>query len=122
MDANGSACIHKDKKVETLLCCALQVKALNIPASDSFDFCGFLAAPPTVQDWNIQGLPADSFSTANGVMVTRGRRWPLLVDPQVRGNHTLGHDGQHMCAVSQLNIACCSSKQTQGNAASLRVL
>lgn len=62
----------------------LQVKQLNIPASDNFDFCGFLAAPPTVQDWNIQGLPADTFSTANGVMVTRGRRWPLLIDPQVR--------------------------------------
>lgn len=59
------------------------MKQLNIPASDSFDFCTFLAAPSTVQDWNIQGLPADAFSTANGVMVTRGRRWPLLVDPQV---------------------------------------
>jgi dynein heavy chain len=59
------------------------VKQLGIPGSDSFDFCGFLAAPPTVQDWNIQGLPADSFSTANGVIVTRGRRWPLLIDPQV---------------------------------------
>jgi len=61
----------------------VQVKQLSIPGSDNFDFCGFLADPPTVQDWNIQGLPADAFSTANGVMVTRGRRWPLLIDPQV---------------------------------------
>lgn len=67
-----------------LLLAALQMKQLNIPASDSFDFCTFLATPSTVQDWNIQGLPADAFSTANGVMVTRGRRWPLLIDPQVR--------------------------------------
>jgi dynein heavy chain len=59
------------------------VKQLAIPASNSFDFCGFLADPPTVQDWNIQGLPGDAFSTANGVMVTRGKRWPLLIDPQV---------------------------------------
>jgi dynein heavy chain len=61
----------------------LQVKQLGIPASDTFDFCGFLADPATVQDWNMQGLPADAFSTANGVMVARGKRWPLLIDPQV---------------------------------------
>eukprot|EP00879_Flechtneria_rotunda_P005109 GHRR01005390.1.p1 GENE.GHRR01005390.1~~GHRR01005390.1.p1 ORF type:complete len:1589 (+),score=542.70 GHRR01005390.1:1679-6445(+) len=59
-----------------------QVKLLNIPASENFDFCSFLADPSNVRDWNIQGLPADSFSTENGVMVTRGRRWPLMIDPQ----------------------------------------
>ena len=30
------------------------------------------AKPEDVRDWNIQGLPADAFSTENGVMVTRG--------------------------------------------------
>jgi hypothetical protein len=35
-----------------------------------------------VRDWNIQGLPADAFSTENGVLVTRGTRWPLMIDPQ----------------------------------------
>ena len=61
-----------------------QVKSLHIPASEHFDFALFLADPKNVRDWNIQGLPSDSFSTENGVMVTRGRRWPLMVDPQVR--------------------------------------
>jgi hypothetical protein len=61
-----------------------QVKALSIPASEAFDFALFLADPAAVRDWNIQGLPSDSFSTENGVMVTRGRRWPLMIDPQVR--------------------------------------
>jgi hypothetical protein len=79
-----AASTHSQPCYCTAGCFGLQVKQLNIPASDNFDFCGFLAAPPTVQDWNIQGLPADTFSTANGVMVTRGRRWPLLIDPQVR--------------------------------------
>jgi hypothetical protein len=82
-----------------LLLFLVQVKQLNIPASESFDFCGFLAAPSTVEDWNIQGLPADSFSTANGVMVTRGRRWPLLVDPQVRV--TLNHPDLNQHGVLQ---------------------
>lgn len=63
-----------------------QVKSLNIPASENFDFALFLANPSDVRDWNIQGLPADSFSTENGVMVTRGGRWPLMVDPQTQAN------------------------------------
>ncbi|GMH41208.1 hypothetical protein BSKO_09118 [Bryopsis sp. KO-2023] len=63
-----------------------QVKGLGIPASENFDFALFLANPSDVRDWNIQGLPADSFSTENGVMVTRGRRWPLMIDPQTQAN------------------------------------
>ena len=63
-----------------------EVKKLEIPASDEFDFALFLADPSDVRDWNINELPADQFSTENGVVVTRGRRWPLLIDPQGQGN------------------------------------
>jgi len=62
------------------------VKALNIPASADFDFANFLSNAEDVRDWNIQGLPQDSFSTENGVLVTRGTRWPLMVDPQEQAN------------------------------------
>ena len=63
-----------------------EVKKLGIPSSAEFDFALFLADQSDVRDWNIQGLPADAFSTENGVVVTRGRRWPLLIDPQGQGN------------------------------------
>ena len=41
-----------------------------------------MAKPTQVREWNIQGLPSDSFSTENGCIVCRGSRWPLMVDPQ----------------------------------------
>ncbi|CAM9584472.1 unnamed protein product, partial [Phaeothamnion confervicola] len=50
--------------------------------SEDFSPAGFLAEPTDVRKWNIQGLPRDDFSTENGVIVTRGGRWPLMIDPQ----------------------------------------
>jgi dynein heavy chain len=63
-----------------------QVKERNIPISDKFSFSSFLARPTDVRNWNIQGLPKDNFSTENGVLVTRGKRWPLMIDPQRQAN------------------------------------
>eukprot|EP00397_Hematodinium_sp_SG-2012_P000063 GEMP01000063.1.p1 GENE.GEMP01000063.1~~GEMP01000063.1.p1 ORF type:complete len:2825 (+),score=742.06 GEMP01000063.1:2672-11146(+) len=62
------------------------VRDLAIPATPNFTFSDFLADPTDVREWNIQGLPTDGFSTENGVVVTRGRRWPLMIDPQNQAN------------------------------------
>ncbi|XP_062904770.1 dynein axonemal heavy chain 2 [Mobula hypostoma] len=59
-----------------------EVNVRTVPYSPEFAFANFLSNPTTVRDWNIQGLPTDAFSTENGVIVTRGNRWPLMVDPQ----------------------------------------
>jgi len=62
------------------------VEKLNIPYTKGFDFASFLAKPTDVREWNLKGLPGDAFSVENGVLVTRGRRWPLMVDPQAQAN------------------------------------
>ncbi|CAF4486433.1 unnamed protein product, partial [Rotaria magnacalcarata] len=54
-----------------------EIKKLSIPCNPNFNFANFLSVPTQVRDWNIQGLPSDTFSTENGVIVTRGNRWPL---------------------------------------------
>ncbi|XP_036403568.1 dynein heavy chain 2, axonemal [Megalops cyprinoides] len=59
-----------------------QIRELQVPCSPAFSFATFLSKPTAVRSWNIQGLPSDAFSTENGVIVTRGNRWPLMVDPQ----------------------------------------
>ncbi|XP_060896803.1 dynein axonemal heavy chain 2-like [Labrus mixtus] len=59
-----------------------EVRDFEIPCTPGFSFSTFLSRPTSVRDWNIQGLPSDAFSTENGVIVTRGNRWPLMVDPQ----------------------------------------
>jgi len=36
-----------------------------------------------IREWRKNGLPADTFSTDNAIIVANSRRWPLLIDPQV---------------------------------------
>ncbi|RLN87140.1 hypothetical protein BBJ28_00011147, partial [Nothophytophthora sp. Chile5] len=57
-------------------------EARSVPVTVDIDVITFLVDIGTVGDWNMQGLPTDSLSIQNGIMVTRSSRYPLLVDPQ----------------------------------------
>lgn len=54
--------------------------------SDNCTLRGILASPVEVREWSIWGLPVDDVSVDNGILVTRGRRWPLMIDPQGQAN------------------------------------
>ncbi|KAK6177269.1 hypothetical protein SNE40_015399 [Patella caerulea] len=58
----------------------------KIPCSQEFSLSKTLGEPIKIQAWNIAGLPKDSFSIDNGVIVANGRRWPLMIDPQGQAN------------------------------------
>lgn len=60
--------------------------SLNIPISENTSIIKVLAAPFTIRQWNQDGLPRDDFSTENAILVTKGRRWPLMIDPQEQAN------------------------------------
>lgn len=62
------------------------VKNNKIPSGDSFDLREVMGDPVEIRDWNLQGLPTDAVSINNGVMVSRGKRWPLMIDPQSQAN------------------------------------
>ncbi|XP_072306337.1 dynein axonemal heavy chain 12 [Eucyclogobius newberryi] len=61
-------------------------KSRNIPSSDEFSLSKTLGDPIKIRAWNIAGLPNDSFSIDNGVIVSNSRRWPLMIDPQGQAN------------------------------------
>ncbi|XP_028848515.1 dynein heavy chain 12, axonemal isoform X2 [Denticeps clupeoides] len=61
-------------------------KSKNIPSSDEFSLSKTLGDPIMIRAWNIAGLPTDSFSIDNGVIVSNSRRWPLMIDPQGQAN------------------------------------
>ncbi|XP_026189143.1 dynein heavy chain 12, axonemal isoform X3 [Mastacembelus armatus] len=68
-------------KLWTKLC-----QSKNIPSSSDFSLSKTLGDPIKIRAWNIAGLPSDSFSIDNGVIVSNSRRWPLMIDPQGQAN------------------------------------
>ena len=62
-------------QVGRILQFVILVQAYHIPCSSDFSFTKTLGEPIKIQAWNIAGLPRDSFSVDNGVIVANSRRW-----------------------------------------------
>lgn len=62
------------------------VKSLKIPCTDSYDFVETLGTEIKINSWNIFGLPRDSFSIENAIIMDNSKRWSLFVDPQSQAN------------------------------------
>ncbi|XP_021267492.1 dynein heavy chain 3, axonemal isoform X1 [Numida meleagris] len=58
----------------------------NIPCSGDFTLSNTLGDPVKIRAWQIAGLPIDSFSIDNGIIVSNSRRWALMIDPQRQAN------------------------------------
>nr|CCA18662.1 hypothetical protein ALNC14_048050 [Albugo laibachii Nc14] len=62
------------------------LKQLQIPCSASYSLNAALATPTEIRQWQLNGLPTDSTSTDNAILVLQGERWPLMIDPQGQGS------------------------------------
>lgn len=62
------------------------VQEQSIPVSENYSLRGILSTAVEVREWSIWGLPTDDVSVDNGILVTRGKRWPLMIDPQEQAN------------------------------------
>ena len=59
---------------------------MNIPHSENPSLWDSLGDNVKLREWEISGLPKDSLSRDNGIIVQYSRRWPLLIDPQGQAN------------------------------------
>ena len=57
--------------------------------SVQFNLVGAMAEPVVTRAWQQMGLPIDDYSTENGILATKGKRWPLAIDPQAQANKWL---------------------------------
>lgn len=57
------------------ICNFVSLQERKIPCSQEFSLSKTLGEPIKIQAWNIFGLPRDSFSIDNGVIVANSRRW-----------------------------------------------
>ncbi|XP_066541990.1 dynein axonemal heavy chain 7 isoform X2 [Hoplias malabaricus] len=61
-------------------------KARGIPCSKNISLMHSLGEPVKIRSWTIAGLPSDSFSIDNAIIISNARRWPLMIDPQGQAN------------------------------------
>lgn len=60
-----TAAFRQEQTVQWVNAC----RSTNIPCSDDFSVTGTLGDPVKIRDWNIAGLPTDSFSIENGIII-----------------------------------------------------
>lgn len=57
--------------------------AQGIAVTPGFSLAAALGTPLQTRQWLMAGLPNDGFSIENAIIVSKARRWPLMIDPQV---------------------------------------
>ena len=57
-------------------------RELSVPLTVGFSLASVLGDAVQTRRWVIEGLPNDSFSIDNALIISKSRRWPLMIDPQ----------------------------------------
>ena len=62
--------------------------AREIKTSDGIEPLTMLTDTAAIAAMNNEGLPADTISVENGVIISSCTRWPLIIDPQLQGKYS----------------------------------
>ncbi|VDM31966.1 unnamed protein product [Hydatigera taeniaeformis] len=81
------------------------MKEYKVPHTSSPNLVNTFGDPVKIRNWHIFGLPKDSLSVENAVIVQFSRRWPLFVDPQGQANRWIkaleGDEGLEVVKTSE---------------------
>ena len=58
----------------------------KVPHTESPEVVKTLGDPVKIRNWQLAGLPKDTQSIQNGIIVQFTQRWPLFIDPQGQAN------------------------------------
>lgn len=61
----------------------------HISSTEEFELTSILGDPHKIKDWQLNGLPVDTFSIDNAIIMSNSSRWPLFIDPQMQANKWL---------------------------------
>jgi dynein heavy chain len=75
--------LYRNKQIKDWVA---KLKEKGIPCSSSPLLSETLGNQVKIRQWIIDGLPTDTFSIDNAIIVFNARRWPLMIDPQGQAN------------------------------------
>ena len=71
-----------------------RLEELSVPHAEGCTITKTLADPVAIRAWTICGLPQDASSVENGIIMSKARRFPLLIDPQGQANRYIKNMGR----------------------------
>ncbi|XP_051881424.1 dynein axonemal heavy chain 6-like [Pristis pectinata] len=73
---------------------------IQIPISPNYALIPATTKKNEVRDLQNKGLPPDSYSTENAILVKMGEHWPLLIDPQGQAVRWINKmEGEDLCTL-----------------------
>ena len=72
------------------------LKKFNISCAENVNLQTILGDQVKIVQWTSFGLPSDSFSVENAIIMDHSERWSLMIDPQMQANKWL--KAQHKAA------------------------
>jgi dynein heavy chain len=60
--------------------------SLGIKHTENTDLLTSIGDPIAIRTWSNFGLPSDQLSVQNAIILSKARRWPLMIDPQLQAN------------------------------------